>query len=377
MPNYPHGKVFPGYERKFYLRDSWEGVIVHRIWVYPAIGTGLQRMLSYLSFTFMSLFGLLRANRPDYIFVESPPIFLSFPAYLAGILWRAPYIFNVSDMWPDVIVDGGFLKEGLIVRWMRAVERWSYRKATYVNAVTDGVHQTLLRDKSVPAEKLLFLPNGADTVRFQPRSSDENLKKALGLENKKIFLWAGTLGFAHGIENILQAAKLLEQEPDVHFLFVGNGSAKESLVRLRDAMGLGNVTFQDAVPLALLPPYFSISEAGLASLIALPLFDGARPSKFFPILASGKPLIFVGRGEAARLVEEAKAGVVVPTDNPEALASAVLELARDPQLVFQYGRNGRHFVESSHQWSHVIANWTTRLRMLQAQPASPTNSAQI
>jgi glycosyltransferase involved in cell wall biosynthesis len=85
----------------------------------------------------------------------------------------------------------------------------------------------------------------------------------------------------------------------------------------------------------------------------------------------------VGRGEAARLVEEAKAGVVVPTDNPEALASAVLELARDPQLVFQYGRNGRHFVESSHQWSHVIANWTTRLRMLQGQSASPTNSAQI
>jgi glycosyltransferase involved in cell wall biosynthesis len=365
FPNYPHGKFFPGYQGNLYKREVKGGVNIHRVWLYPASGSGVQRMANYGSFTLMTFFGLLKTKRPDYIFVESPPIFLSVPAYLAGILWRVPFIFNVSDMWPDVIVEGGFLKEGFLVNCMRAIESWSYRKATYVNAVTDGVRNDLLTKKSVPSEKLLFLPNGADTVRFQPRPPDINLKAKLGLTGKTIFLWAGTLGLAHGIEHILKAAKLLEDNGDIHFLFVGDGSAKKNLVQLREKMNLRNVTFHDAVQLDELPAYFSIAEVGLASLIDLPLFDGARPSKLFPILASGKPLIFAGKGESARLVRDANAGIVVPPENSEALAHAVMELAQNPCLAQTYGRNGRDYVESHLQWSQLIAEWLKQLRSLQ------------
>ena len=369
LPNYPRGKFFPGYERCVYRREVWENIPVHRVWLYPAIGGGIERMLNYVSFTCMSLLGLFRAGRPDYIFVESPPIFLSLPAYLLGMVWGAPFIFNVSDLWPDVIVEGGFLKRGRLVRWLEEIERWSYRKAAYVNAVTEGVRDTLLHKKGVPAEKLLFLPNGADTVRFQPRPPDPVLAKRLGLENKKIILWAGTLGLAHDLENVLQAAKLLESAGEIHFLFVGDGSAKNAVVGLRDRLGLHNVTFHDAVPLDQLPPFFSIAEAGLSSLAGIPLFDGARPSKFFPVLASGKPLVFVGRGEAARLMETARAGVVVPPGDPTALASAVLELVRNPQLSEEYGRNGRRFVETNLQWSRIISDWAAQLRPRPARRA--------
>ncbi|HTC61837.1 MAG TPA: glycosyltransferase family 4 protein [Candidatus Saccharimonadales bacterium] len=364
FPNYPHGKFPPGYRGSLYKREEKNGVTIHRVWLYPATGSGTKRMANYGSFTLMTFFGLFKTKRPDYIFVESPPIFLSVPAYLAGILWRVPFIFNVSDMWPDVIVEGGFLKEGFLVKCMRAIESWSYRKATYVNAVTDGVRSDLLTKKSVPAEKLLFLPNGADTVRFQPRSPDTSLKEKLGLTGKKIFLWAGTLGLAHGIEHILKAAKLLEGSSDIHFLFVGDGSAKEKLVRLRENLNLRNVTFHDAVQLDVLPAYFSIADVGLASLIDLPLFDGARPSKLFPILASGKPLIFAGKGESARLVRDANAGIVVAPENSEVLARAVLELAQNPDLAQAYGRNGREYVETHLQWSQVIAEWLRQFRSL-------------
>ena len=129
FPNYPRGKFFPGYEHGFYRREMRDGVTIHRVWLYAATGGGVQRMLNYLSFSATAFLGLLKTKRPDYIFVESPPIFLSFPAYLAGLLWGVPFIFNVSDMWPDVIVEGGFLKEGFLVRSMRALEGWSYRKA--------------------------------------------------------------------------------------------------------------------------------------------------------------------------------------------------------------------------------------------------------
>jgi glycosyltransferase involved in cell wall biosynthesis len=335
---------------------------VHRVWLYPALGGGIQRLLNYVSFTLASFFGLPRARKPDCIFVESPPLFLSIPAYLAGLIWKVPFIFNVADLWPDIIIEGGFLKNGRLARLLYALERWSYSRATYVTAVTEGLRESLIRKKLVPLEKVLFLPNGVDTVLYQPRPSDEGLKEKLGLSGKKVVLWAGTLGHAHGLEYVLQAAKLLEPHTEIHFLFVGDGSARASLERLRREMNLRNVTFRDPVPLEELPPYFSIAESGLSSLLGIPLFDGARPSKFFPVLASGKPLIFVGRGEAARLVEDARAGIVVSPENPEALAEAILQLLGNSQLVQEFGRNGREFVEINLRWPKLIGEWLDQLQ---------------
>ncbi len=362
LPNYPRGRIFPGYRGCFYRREESDGIRVHRVWIYAAMGGGFARMLNYLSFMITSLFGLLRAQKPDFIFVESPPILLSIPAYIAGIFWRVPYIFNVADLWPDIIVEGGFMERGLLVRLLFKLEQWSYRKAARVNAVTDGLRERLLQEKGVPADKVLFLPNGVDTTHFQSRAPDEALKRKLGLEGKKIILWAGTLGTAHGLNHVLDAANLLSSETQIHFLFVGDGSAKAELQQQRQQMRLDNVTFLDPVPIDNLPPYFSIADCGLASLLPIPLYDEARPSKIFPILASAKALIFVGKGETARLVEKSKAGIVVAPENPEALASAILLLIENPKLAQEFGRNGRTFVEKHLQWSTIIRDWVAQLR---------------
>jgi glycosyltransferase involved in cell wall biosynthesis len=117
----------------------------------------------------------------------------------------SPFIFNVADLWPDVIVDQGFLKEGFVMKILRFIERWSYRRAAYVNTVTDWIVKVLKEKKSVPADKILFLPNGADTETFRPRPPDQALLSRLGLAGKQVALWAGTLGFAHGIDNILSS----------------------------------------------------------------------------------------------------------------------------------------------------------------------------
>lgn len=364
LPNYPRGKFYPGYEGSFYRREVRNGILVHRVWIYPAMGGGIRRMLNYASFTLTSFLGLFRSAKPDCIFVESPPIFLSIPAYIAGLFWRAPFIFNVADLWPDIIVEGGFLKRGVIVNLLYALERWSYAKAEVVNVVTEGLRQALLAKKSVPSGKMLFLPNGVDTALYRPRPADEPFKASLGLTGKRVVLWAGTLGHAHGLEHVLQAAKLLEPRPEVHFLFVGDGSAKAHIQKLCAGMNLHNVTFRDPVPLDELPPFFSIAEIGLSSLLNLPLYDGARPSKFFPVLASGKPLLFAGRGEAARLIEDAAAGLVVPPENPQALAEGILHLLDNPELLKSLGQNGRQFVENNLQWSKLVDAWMIQLSQL-------------
>ena len=202
----PIQALAPGYRNAFYRREVCDGVTVHRVWLYPAMGGGVERMLNYTSFAATSIYGLMRAEKPEFIFVESPPLFLAISAHVAGRLRGAPFIFSVADLWPDAIAEGGFLPDGFLLRCLGAIEKWSYRKAAYVNAVTEGIRDALLHKKSVAPEKVLFLPNGVDTIRYQPRREDATLKKELGLEGKRVILWAGTLGYAHGLENVLQAA---------------------------------------------------------------------------------------------------------------------------------------------------------------------------
>lgn len=361
LPNYPRGRFFGGYSGKLYVRELRDGVVVHRVWLHPALGGGFARVLNYLSFSLTCLFALLRARRPDYLFVESPPLTVSIPAYLVSRLWRVPFIFNVADLWPDAAVDTGFLEDGLLFRSLLALERWSYRRAAFVNAVTEGIRDTLSAKKGVPASKLLFLPNGADTTHFRPSAPDEALRQKLGLAGKKIILWAGTLGHAHGLDFVLLAAKRLSSRSDIHFLFVGDGSAKKQLQAQAAELDLANVTFCDPVSLGDLPAYYSIASCGLASLRNAPTHDGARPSKIFPVLASGKPLIFVGRGECASLLQNANAGVTVVPENPAALAQAVIALVDNPALLSELGANGRRYVEQNFDWAKLIAAWILRL----------------
>ena len=161
---------------------------------------------------------------------------------------------------------------------------------------------------------------------------------------------------------MLQAARILEGAPPVHFLFLGDGSTKAEMQRLAAEMQLRNVTFREPVPAEELPPYYSIAECGLAALRALPTHEGARPSKILPVLASGKPLIFVGRGEGARLMERAEAGIVVPPEDPQALAREILRLFGDRELALRLGANGRRFVETHFQWSRLVSDWLMTLR---------------
>ena len=361
MPNYPQGKIFPGYRGSFYRKEVRDGVAIHRVWLYPTVGRGLGRMLNYVSFSLFSLYALFRARTPDFLFVESPPLTLSGPARIYSFLRRVPFILNIADLWPDTLVEMGLLHKGTILDLLYRLERWAYRKATFVNAVTQGLRDSLLNAKQIPPAKLLFLPNGVDTGRHKPRQPDEALKQTLGLTEKKVVLYSGTLGRAHALENVLEAASLLKNEPDIHFLFLGDGSERPALEEMKRHLQLDNVTFHDLVPIEELAPFHSIADCGLVSLRNIPIFEGARPSKMFPLLAAGKPLLFCGRGEGANLVRKANAGIVVPPGDPVALAAAIPELLGNRPLLQEFAANGRRFVEEHYEWCKLVSGWVQSL----------------
>lgn len=361
FPNYPNGSIFPEYRGRFYMRDSWGGATVHRTWLYASVGAGLKRILNYLSFTLTSFFGILRAKRADCIFVESPPLFLAVPGFLVSRVWKSTFVFNVADLWPDCVQQLGLMRDGILLRAARTLERWSYRRADYVNAVTERMKQILLTEKRLPPEKLLFLPNGVDTEMFCDRSPDVDLARSLGLQGKSVVLYAGNHGYIAGLEVALEAAKLVEGMPNIHFLFVGGGSEKARLLGLARELNLKNATFLDPVPVEELPRYMSIANCCLVTLRNCQLSEMARPAKTFAMMASGKPIVLSAAGESTEIVRDAEGGIIVPPGDAEAIAKAIIDLNCNPALARSLGLNARAYVERNFRWQDLIRGWLAEL----------------
>ncbi len=370
FPNYPKGAVFPEFRGRLYQRDTWEGLPVHRTWIYPCMGGGLKRILNYLSFTLTCAWGILRSARADFVFVESPPLFLSVPGWIASRFWKSKLIFNVADLWPDSVEQLGILRDGLFLRLARALETWSYRRASYVNVVTRKMTKILLDQKHVPEEKVLFLPNGVDTGLFRPMPPDAALARRLGLQGKRVVLYAGNHGYIAGLEHALDAAKILEDCNEIHFLFVGGGSEKPRLLELARKLGLQNATFLDPVPVNELPAYMSLASVCLVTLRDCPLSEGARPAKTFVMMASGKPVVLSANGEGTQMILESGGGIVVPPGDPQAIASAVLALAENAAMAQEMGSKARRYVERNFRWSDLIRNWLAQMHVGSADAAT-------
>ncbi|MBV8246779.1 MAG: glycosyltransferase family 4 protein [Candidatus Eremiobacteraeota bacterium] len=362
MPNHPVGRVHRAYRRKLYVRENWHGIRVHRTWIYAASGTGVRRMLNYISFAITSIFGLLRARRQDFIFVESPPLFLCIPAYAASLVRGGAVIFNVADLWPDSVRELGVMKEGPVLRVADALERWAYRRARYVNGVTTGISEILLTKKNVDHEKLRFLPNGIDVEQFCPRPRDETLARSLDAHERFVLLYAGTHGVAQGLETLIEAARLLAARPFL-FLFVGAGPTKDSLMERARRYSLDNVRFVGPQPIGEMPRYYSIASASIVPLLRRELFKAARPSKIFPSLASGVPVLFCGEGEAAALLTSAGAGLAIPPESPDALAEAAVRLSENPEMAAKMSRCARDLAVSEYSWSAIVARWLADIRL--------------
>lgn len=360
LPNYPTGEIFPEYRGRFRVTETWEGVTVHRTWCHASTGAGLSRLLNYFSFVATSASGLRRARRPDYLFVSSPPLFVGLAGIAASRAWDVPMIFNVADLWPDSARELGLLENEAILQVAENLESWIYRRSAYVSAVTGGIRSTLVSEKGVPEEKVLFLPNGVDTDLFRPREPDSEIERELGIEGEWVVLYAGTHGYAHGLDVALEAAAHL-RDTNVRFVFIGGGSEKKRLVKRAGEMGLDNTMFLDPEQPSYIARLYGNADAGLSTLGDSPLFEGTRPAKIMAAMSAGTPVLYSGEGEGARMVERAKAGLVTPPQDGEALADAIRRLRDDPELASHLGRNGRSHAEEFLSWDVLVDEWVSDL----------------
>jgi glycosyltransferase involved in cell wall biosynthesis len=264
------------------------------------------------------------------------------PALLYGWIKRAPYIFNVSDIWPQSAVELGALRNPLAVRLAEMLELHLYRHAARVTVVTAGMLDRLAA-RGIPRQKLFLLTNGVDVSAFHPAPPDMQLAQGLGLDERKIFLYAGTHGMAQGLDTVLDAARLTK-DTNVLYVLAGEGADKESLMTKAQDEALGNVRFLPNQPKSMMPDLLNLAYACVIPLRRLDVFKSAVPSKMFESMAAGKPIVAAVWGEAAQLIEAAGCGLVVPPEDAGELRQAVEKLAADPSLARELGERGRRYV---------------------------------
>lgn len=360
LPNYPLGEIFPGWSHRPVQVADDRGLRVVRVWLWASMGSGLARMVNYASFGVMSLLGLTRTRRADWTVVEYPTLPGALPAAVWGRLRKRKVVVNVADLWVDAIVEFGALSDGALVSVLRRLERWMLQGATAVTAVTDGVRDALV-DKGVDPDRICWLPNGADDLLFSPGPPDPDVDELLGLTpGEHLFLYAGTQGYVHGLDILIDAAALLRDEP-VRIVLVGGGSERPDLEAKAAALGLDNVGFLDPVAPEEIGRYLRRATAGLASIRDSELFKSVRSAKMFPVMATGRPVLYAGSDEGAALVAEVGAGMVVPHGDAQAFADGMRRLVAEPAAAEEMGAAGRRWIETEGSWRVLIERWLADL----------------
>lgn len=349
MPNYPQMKIYEGYEGKEYVYEEIEGIPVHRASIYlPKSKSIVQRLLNYFSFVYSSArVGKNKIGNVDVILCESPPLFLGYSALYLKRKKKAKLIFNVSDLWPESAEKLGVVTNQQMLKLAYNLEAKLYRKSVLVTGQTQGICKSI--NERFPSVKTFWLPNGVDVSYYDPGAITSDWRKIHGFaESDVLFLYAGIIGLAQGLEIILQAAVKVKDNPNIKFILLGSGPEKEKLQATKQEQQLANVYFFDAVSKTHMPQIVMASDVSVIPLRKLDLFLGAIPSKIFENLAMEKPVILAVDGEARELfVNQGQCALYSEPENTEELVKNVLLLANDPELRKQLGKKGRAYVEQS------------------------------
>ena len=305
------------------------------------------RALAFGGFTGVATaVSLLPGKRPDAVLVMSPPLILGIAGWLAARRWRVPMVFNIQDVFPDVAIEVGAIKNPRVIAVARWLERFLYRRSDAVTVLSEDLRQNLAA-KLVGRrpERVRVIPNFVDTDRIRPADRDNSYRAELGLGDRTVVMYAGNIGYSQSVELMVGAARRFADRDDVVFVVNGSGSGRAAVVE--SAAGLDNIVFVGLQPKERLPEVLAAGDIHTV-LLRRGLARSSVPSKMYSILAAGRPCVAAvdEDTEVERSLVAADAGVAVPPDDVDAFCAALGPLLDDADERRRLGANGRSWVES-------------------------------
>jgi colanic acid biosynthesis glycosyl transferase WcaI len=349
FPNHPTGVVPPEYCRKFrhlVAREKTNGVKVVRTWLLPFPNRRTyERILNYSSFCISAAGTGLFTEHPDVVIASSPQLLVGLSGWWLARCKRARFVFEVRDLWPESLTAVGVGNpDSAAYRLLARIAGFLYRNSDHIVVVTPAFKEYLIQYWHVAPKKISVVENGVEGELFSPKT-ESSLRAELGANGKFVASYIGTMGNAHGLQTLIEAAARLQASAaPVLFLLVGEGAEKQQLVSQVRSRGLTNVRFVDQQSRGNIPAYICASDACLVLLKKNDLFKTVIPSKMLEFMACGRPVILGVEGQSRKILEEAQAGICIEPENPMELAEAISRLAGDGQLREILGRNGRRHV---------------------------------
>jgi len=340
-PNFPKGKLYPGYKNKLLQRERINGIEVIRVWTYITANSGtLRRMLDYISFMFAAVLASLLVRKPDLVIGTSPQFFTVCAAWIVSVLKRIPFIFELRDIWPESIKAVGAIKSGMLLAVLEQIEMFLYRHAAQIICVTNRFKSILVK-RGINESKIRVVKNGVDLARFSPMPKDSALLQSLGLEGHFTVGYVGTHGLAHRLEIVLQAARIVQDMRfEIRFLLVGDGAEKVKLKQTAKVMKLNNVRFIDSVDKNEVCKYWSLLDVAIIHLKADRLFQSVIPSKLFECMAMDVPVLHGVKGESAEIVAQTGCGITFQPENSADLVQKILTLQSNPEKLKELSQAG-------------------------------------
>ena len=309
-----------------------------------------RRLKSFLGFVWKSSLEAKIYKNTDLVIATSTPLSIGIPALFLKWFRKIPYVFEVRDLWPEVPIQMGAIKNPLLVWLTRLFEKTIYKNAKHIIALSPGMQEGVV--KYMPQKKTSMIPNMAKKDEFWPREKNLELEKKLGLNSDSFkIIHFGALGLANGANTIVETAKFFKGDDTVEFLFVGGGATEEQLHQECQKYKLNNVKFLGRFPMKETSEIVNLCDVSIVSFKDLPILYTNSPNKLFDSLSAGKPIIVNSAGWTKEMVEKYNCGYYVNPNNPEELVEKIKFLQRNPQTIIQMGTNARKLAEDKYDKS--------------------------
>ncbi|MBN2555521.1 MAG: glycosyltransferase family 4 protein [Anaerolineales bacterium] len=318
------------------------GVVIRRCYTYSGYHRSFfHRVLGFFSFMLSSFFAALAVKKVDLVWGTSPPIFQGVTAWVIARLKRVPYLFEVRDLWPLFAIAVGVLDNPILISLSRWLERFLYSRADRVIVNSPGYLEHV---RMRGARFVDLVPNGVEVAMFFPDERGAAFREEHHLGDGFLAFYAGAHGLSNDLDVVLEAASILRERKDIHFVLVGDGKEKRRLLKVASTRGINNVVFIPPIPKNHMPVALAAADACIAILKPIDVYKLTYPNKVFDYMAAGRPVVLAIDGVVREVVEKGQAGIYSPPGDPAALALSVSTLADDPEMRLRMGKAGRLYV---------------------------------
>lgn len=328
----------------------------------------LQRLLSFVRFMVQSARIALKEKNVDLVIATSTPLTIGFPALVIKKIRKTPFLFEVRDLWPEVPIQMGGLKNKLLIRLAEWFEKTIYKNAIHIVALSPGMFDGVIK-RDISTTKVSMIPNMSKIDYFWSREKDLSLTKKLGLKQDSFkIVYFGSMGIANGMEYIIDAIREIKDDSQIEFVFMGGGATESILKKQCDDYGITIVHFLGGFPLRELSDVVNLCDVCLITFADLPILATNSPNKLFDSLSAGKPVIVNSPGWTKAMVEEHNCGVFADPKRPKDLAEKVIWLKENPEKCRIMGLNSRKLAETTYdksilcrEFADVVADLETKI----------------